>query len=72
MQQKLVDLPVMKRCSKCKEEKLATKEFFYWHSGKKKFEKTCKICTVKDRAEYRKNNRCKIREAARKKYYKER
>ena len=29
LQQKLVDLPVMKRCSKCGVEKLVTKDFFH-------------------------------------------
>ena len=35
LQQKLVDLPVMKKCSKCGESKPATKEYFHNHSGGK-------------------------------------
>ena len=65
MQQKLFNLPVLKKCIKCKEEKLMTKEFFRWRKDNQKFYNTCKLCVKK----YYKANleKCK---ASCKKYYK--
>ena len=50
MQQKLVDLPVMKKCSKCGEEKEATKEFFHANKkGRNGIRESCKECTAKSK-----------------------
>ena len=58
MQQKLVDLPVMKKCSKCGVEQLATKENFRPRSDRKdRLFAQCRLCMTK----YTKENNLKMR-----------
>ena len=70
MQQKLFNLPILKKCSKCKVEKLATKVFFYWHSSNNDFSTHCKSCIAaqakQHHAEHPEQNKMRC-----KKYYSE-
>ena len=54
MQQKLFNLPVTKKCTICKIEKLATKQFFIWRNDRNIFENRCKLCAKKYREEHKK------------------
>lgn len=68
MQQKLFVLPVLKRCTKCKEEKPATKEFFYWQTYYNKPTNLCRICIRQKNNEYAAKHRDEKNEY-RKQYY---
>ena len=65
MQQKLFDLPILKRCQKCKELKPANKEYFSWCSKRSNFHSYCKPCIKandkKWRAEHRKERKARAR-----------
>lgn len=66
MQQKLFDLPVLKKCHKCGAEKLATKEYFRWRKDRSVFESPCKTCELETNRKYRNDNHEKLIASSRK------
>ena len=59
---------MMKKCSKCGEEKPAISKYFYRHTrGKNGLRTDCKKCAIKYRDKYRKKNIQKINKQRRKK-----
>lgn len=52
----------MKVCTCCKEEKPATKEYFYWRSDHQTLRSECKVCKDKVSKKYYEENKDKVKD----------